>query len=115
MVSQFTRPLFHFSMIRSIWSPVDQELLVLARRGNRRRNRPCLANFAIQQAIVKNLIALIALLEKMGDSGVTTLVVDIADPIKIHGATFFYSGLFTASDDPLDTAIEVMPKIDRAE
>lgn len=56
--------------------------------------------------------SLVSLLKEVGNSGITTLAINVSYPIQIHGPAFGLCGLLTARDDPLDGAIQIRAKVD---
>lgn len=61
-----------------------------------------MADVAVQQSVVRDLSSLVPLLEEMSDSGLSTLCVDVPNPVDFHWSAFGLCRLFTASDDPVN-------------
>lgn len=73
--------------------------------------RPCLANFAINKSVMDDLTSFVALLEKVGDSGIAALAVDVTDPFNVQLPSLSDTGLFTSRDDPSEAAIQVRSEV----
>lgn len=73
--------------------------------------RPCLANFTIKKSVMDDPTSLVTLLEKVSDSGIAALDVDVTDPSKVQLSSLAHSCLFTTSDDPLEAAIQIRSEV----
>lgn len=73
---------------------------------------PVLADDAIERPIGCDSSAVVALLEVVSDPCLTTLTVDIPYPVEAHRSAFIYTGLFAASNYPMDGAIQIRCEVD---
>jgi hypothetical protein len=70
-----------------------------------------LPNLAIKKSVMDDPTVLVTLLEIVGNSGVSALLIDFTNPSHVQLSAFADACLFAPSDDPLETAIQERAEI----